>query len=111
MIKTKEDLNRARKECVAELGILPAKVEEYKKKVFTEEGVTPCYLRCIFTRLGLFDDKMGFITESYMAQLGKGETARAGVTGCFDNSGTDTCLWAYRGFTCFTKRELLPEGY
>lgn len=110
-MKTREDLNTARKECIAELNVPMATVGEYQKRIFTAEGVTPCYLRCVFMRLGLFEDKGGFITDDYLIQLGKGEGFRAGVTGCYDNSGTDTCMWAFKGFTCFNKGGFLPEGY
>jgi len=110
VLKTTDDLNIARKECVLELKVPTTTVEEYKKRIFTPEGVTPCYLRCIFNRLGLFDDKDGFIVDYYMKQLGR-EDVRGGVVGCFDNAGTDTCMWAYRGFTCFLKNGFLPEGY
>lgn len=110
-MKTREDLNTARKECIAELSVPSTTVAEYQKRVFSSEGVTPCYIRCIFTRLGLFDDTKGFITDNYLTQLAKGDSVRGGVTGCYDNSGTDTCLWAYRAFTCFTKSGFLPEGY
>lgn len=110
-MKTREDLTAARKECIAELGVPMTTVGEYQKRVFTAEGVTPCYIRCVFTRLGLFDDKVGFVTDNYIMQLGRGDGVRDGIVGCFDNSGTDTCMWAYRGFMCFNKGGFLPEGY
>lgn len=111
VLKTKDDLMKMRKECIAELKIPETLVAEYQKRVFTPEGVTPCYIRCVFSRLGLFDDSTGFLTDHYLTQLNKGETVRAGVTGCYDNSGTDKCLWAYRGFICLSKNGYLPEGY
>lgn len=111
VLKSRDDLNTARKECIAELKIPATTVAEYQKRIFTAEGVTPCYIRCVFYRLGLFDDTTGFITDSYLKQVGRGDTIRGGVTGCFDNTGTDTCLWAFRGFTCFSKEGFLPEGY
>jgi hypothetical protein len=65
----------------------------------------------VFSKLGLFFTATGFNTDYYLAQLGKGETFKAGIEGCYDNSGTDTCLWAYKAFTCFGKNDFLPEGY
>ncbi|CRK95617.1 CLUMA_CG009075, isoform A [Clunio marinus] len=111
VLKTLDDLQTARKECILENKVPQELVAEYQKRIFKEEGVTPCYIRCIFTRLGLFDEKTGFITENYLKQLGRGDTVKDGVVGCYDNTGTDTCLWAYRAFTCFTKQGFLPEGY
>lgn len=108
--KSREDLERARKECIAELSVPMPTVAEYHKRIFSPEGVTPCYIRCVFHRLGLFEDKGGFITDNYMLQLGR-EDVRGSVTGCYDYSGTDTCMWAFRGFTCFNKGGFLPEGY
>lgn len=110
-MKNKEDLARARKECIVELGIPATLVAEYQKRVFNPEGVTPCYLRCVFKRLGLFGEGKGFFVEDYLTQVGRGDTIKAGVTGCIDNTGTDECLWAYRGFMCFFKGGFLPEGY
>lgn len=110
VIKTPEDLGRARKECVAELGIPASTVAEYKNKVFKPEGVTPCYIRCVFTRLGLFDEKSGFNLDYYVRQLGR-DGAADEVRGCFDHTGDDSCFWAFRGFTCFGKKGLLPAGY
>lgn len=111
VIKTGEDLNKARKECVLELGVPATTVAEFKKGIFTQEGVTPCYIQCVFSRLGLFDTTSGFITDNYLKQLGKGDSFKEGVVGCFDNSGSDTCIWAYKAFTCFKKGGFLPEGY
>jgi hypothetical protein len=101
----------ARKECITELGIGTDLVAEYQKKVFKPEGVTPCYIRCVFTKLGVFDVTTGFNIDYYLTQLGKGDGMREGVMGCFDNSGTDTCMWAFKAFVCFGKHGLLPEGY
>lgn len=110
-MKNKEDLDRARKECIQELKVPGGLVDEYRKKIYKFEGVTPCYIKCVFSRLGLFDDAIGFQTNYYLAQIGKGEGVRDGVTGCFDNSGTDTCAWAYKGFVCFFKNGFLPDGF
>jgi hypothetical protein len=111
VLKTPEDLGVARRECVAELGIPATTVEEYRNKVFKPEGPTPCYIRCVFRRLGLFDDKSGFIIDNYVRQLGRGDGVVDEVRGCFDHTGEDTCFWAFRGFTCFLRKGLLPEGY
>jgi hypothetical protein len=105
-----DDLALARRECVAELGIPTDIVQEYKNKVFKPEGKTPCYIRCVFTRLGIFDEKSGFNLDYYVKQLGR-DGAAGDVRGCFDNTGDDTCNWAFRGFQCFGRKGLLPEGY
>lgn len=112
ILKGKEDLELARRECIAEFGIGSELVAEYRNKIFKIEPPTPCYLRCVFSRLGLFDRETGFIIENYILQLGRGAGVTDAVRGCFDYTGTtDTCLWAYRGYMCFREKGLLPEGY
>jgi PBP/GOBP family len=111
IVKTRDDLTNARKQCIAQLEIPSTLVAEYQKRIFTADGATPCYIQCVFSQLGIFSTATGFNTDYYLAQLGKGDTFKAGVVGCYDNSGTDTCMWAYRAFTCFNKGGFLPEGY
>ena len=59
VVQTGEDLGKYREECVKELEITEDKVAEYKNWQFTAEGKTPCYIRCIFTKMHIFDDEHG----------------------------------------------------
>lgn len=118
VLKTREDLDRARKECIVELGIPMTLVGDYQKRIFTPEGVTPCYISCVFKRLELFKEEDGFDTIGYLKQLGKGDGVRDGeagvrdgVIGCYDKIATDSCMRAFNTYMCFSKGGFLPEGY
>ena len=65
VVQTGEDLGKYREECVAELDIPAESVVEYKKWQFTPEGKTPCYIRCIFTKMMIFDDEHGPLVIKY----------------------------------------------
>lgn len=62
-IKTSEDLQKYRGECASELEIPAETVEEYKKWNFKPEGKTPCYIRCVFTKMEIFNDEVGPIVS------------------------------------------------
>ncbi|CAO1421981.1 unnamed protein product [Diamesa hyperborea] len=107
-IKTSEDLQKYRGECVQELEIPAETVEEYKKWNFKPEGKTPCYIRCIFTKMEIFNDEVGPIVDNLVLQLGQGRTddIKDDIEKCIDNSGDDKCMWAFKGFGCFKKSNL-----
>jgi hypothetical protein len=63
VVKKQEDLQKFRGECVKELNITAEEIEEYKKWNFTESGNTPCYLKCVFIKMELFDDEKEFLVR------------------------------------------------
>lgn len=57
-IKTSEDLANYRTECIASLHLPETKAEDFKKWKF--ETADACYIKCVFNKMGLFDDVQGF---------------------------------------------------
>lgn len=115
MVKTRENLLQYRQECVAELSVPDAQVEQYKKWQFPNDALTQCYLKCVFIKFGLFDTKAGFNAELIHQQLigsnveaTHDEVVHAKIASCIDNNeqGSNACEWAYRGATCFIKNNL-----
>nr|AWY62810.1 odorant binding protein [Liriomyza trifolii] len=116
VVKSYEDLLQYRKECVADLKVPEANIELYKKLEFPNDQITQCYLKCIFTKFGLFDTKTGFDVESVHKQLvgNQAEAAdhdnevHAKIQACVDNNeqGSNACEWAYRGVTCILKNNV-----
>lgn len=110
-IQTVENLNTYRPECATSLQIPEDKVNEYKKWNFSNDEKTQCYIKCIFGKMGLFDEKEGFNVERLVKQLGQGKNEtviRPEVIKCADKNTqkTNTCAWAFRGFDCFKKAHL-----
>ncbi len=64
VVKKQADLEKIRGECVKLHKITPEQVEQYKKWNFTEVGHTPCYIKCVFNKMDLFDDEKGFLVSS-----------------------------------------------
>lgn len=86
-------------------------MNEYKKWNFSNDEKTQCYIKCIFGKMGLFDEKDGFDIERLVKQLGQGKNEtviRPEIVKCADKNQqkTDACQWAYRGFDCFKKAHL-----
>lgn len=110
-IQTAENIAAYRPVCATSLNIPEDKVNEYKKFNFPNDEKTQCYIKCIFEKMGLFDEKEGFNVEHLVKQLGQGknETAiRPEIVKCADKNTqkTNACQWAYRGFDCFKKANL-----
>ncbi|XP_055323677.1 general odorant-binding protein 99a-like [Sitodiplosis mosellana] len=110
-IQTAENLNAYRPECANSLSIPEDKVNEYKKWNFPNDEKTQCYIKCIFGKMGLFNEKDGFNVEHLVKQLGQGKNEtiiRPEVVKCADKNPqkTNACQWAYRGFDCFKKAHL-----
>lgn len=111
VLKGGDDLTAARRECIAEFGISGDLLADYRNKIFKPEAPTPCYIRCVFERLGLFEREKGFNVEYYLRQLGREGDLSGAIKGAFDYSGTDTCFWAYRTYINFREKGLLPADY
>uniref|UniRef100_A0A1I8PTN3 Odorant binding protein n=1 Tax=Stomoxys calcitrans TaxID=35570 RepID=A0A1I8PTN3_STOCA len=115
VVKTRENLLQFRNECVAELEVPENLVEQYKKWQYPEDPLTKCYLKCVFTKFGLFDAENGFNVKNIHQQL-VGVNAEADhddeihgkIESCVDKNEqkSDACEWAYRGATCFIKNNL-----
>lgn len=109
-MKTAEDLGSARKTCIGKFKVSGDRVAEYKKRVFREtDPETPSYVHCVFEVLGLWRDG-GFVTEDYLVQSGRAGD-REKVIGCYDTTGAEPQIRAFRTFLCFLEKGLLPEGY
>jgi hypothetical protein len=51
--------------CVKDLDIPEERVAEFKSWKFDEDyEKTECYIKCIFTKMGLFSDETGFNVRS-----------------------------------------------
>lgn len=62
-VKTMEDLLKYRAHCVKEVNVTAEEVEQFKKWNFTEEGTAPCYLKCVFIQMELYDKEKGFMVS------------------------------------------------
>ncbi|XP_058825089.1 general odorant-binding protein 99a-like [Topomyia yanbarensis] len=109
-VQTGEDLLRYRGECVSSLSISDDYVSKFKKWEFPEDETTMCYIKCIFTKMQLFDETDGPIVDNLVQQLAHGRDAdevRAEIMKCVDkNIDNNACHWVYRGFKCFQKNNL-----
>lgn len=86
-------------------------VTEYKKWNFPDDEKTRIYIKCIFTKMGLFEDVKGFNVEHLVEQLGQGRDkaeTRTEVEKCADKNeaGDDKAVWAFRGLKCFKAAHL-----
>lgn len=100
-----------RPECASSLSISEDAVNEYKKWNFPDDEKTRCYIRCIFNKMGLFDDASGFNIDHLVKQLGQNRDeaeTRTEVVKCADKNPNkdDNCVWAFRGFKCFKEAHL-----
>lgn len=111
MVKTNADLLRYRDECVSKLSIPADLVEKYKQWNFPDDEKTPCYLKCILEKFGLYDEEKGFDVHKIHHQLDGDKVDHSDAThGAIENcakeaaaAGDDACVRAYRGFSCFLK--------
>ncbi|XP_058443199.1 general odorant-binding protein 99a-like [Malaya genurostris] len=110
VVQTGEDLLRYRGECVSSLSVPDDHVTKFKKWEFPEDDTTKCYIKCIFTKMQLFDETDGPIVENLVKQLAHGRDEaeiRAEILKCVDkNTDNNACSWAFRGFQCFQKNNL-----
>lgn len=110
-IQTQENLVSYRPECASSLSIPDNVVNEYKKWNFPDDEKTRCYIRCIFEKMGLFEEATGFNVDRLVKQLGQGRNEtqiRPEVEKCADKNPAkdNACVWAYRGFNCFKAAHL-----
>ena len=88
--------------------IAPETVEEFKKWTFTNEK-SACYIHCIFDSMDLYEGDH-FLVDNLAIQLshgqGNGDELKEGINGCIDNTITDNCEKAFKGFTCFKENHL-----
>ena len=54
------DLVKYRGECIETLKITDEAVNDYKKNNYPDEEHVRCYLRCVLTKMNLFNDETGF---------------------------------------------------
>ncbi|ALC46192.1 Obp99a [Drosophila busckii] len=113
VLKTGADLLNYRQECVKELSVPTELVEQYKKWEYPNDEKTQCYLKCVFTRFGLFDNQSGFNVENIHTQLARGvpdhsDGVHGKIEACVDKNeqGSNACEWAYRGASCLLKNHL-----
>lgn len=105
---TGADLVKFRDECVTQLEIAPETVEEFKKWTFTNDK-SACYIHCIFDKMDLYEGDH-FLIDNLAVQLshgqGNGDDLKPGITSCVDDTITDNCQKAFKGFACFKENNL-----
>lgn len=112
-VRTTDDLQVFRQECGKELNLTAERLEKFKKWEFADDEDTKCYIRCVFKKFPIFDDKTGPMVENLVKQLSHGndkteEEIRTEVKKCVDAKKEDEneCSWAFRGFACFKTANL-----
>ncbi|KAH8359599.1 hypothetical protein KR093_007788, partial [Drosophila rubida] len=113
VVKTKDNMLSYREECVKELSVPADLVEQYQKWQYPNDAKTQCYLKCVFTKWGLFDTESGFNVENIHTQLVRGaadhdDKLHGEIAACADKNeqGSNACEWAWRGATCLLKNHL-----
>ncbi|EDW39099.1 GL13898 [Drosophila persimilis] len=113
VLKNRDNMLAYRDECVKELGVPADLVEQYTKWQYPNDAKTQCYIKCVFTKWGLFDVQTGFSVENIHQQLELGhadhnEAMHSSIAACVDKNeqGSNACEWAYRGATCLLKEHL-----
>lgn len=91
-------------------------IPEIEKWNFPDNELNHNYLKCIMTKMGLFDEVKGFIAEHMIEQMGQGldradTIKKVEMCAVKREAGEDVARWAYRGTICgktnhlvFTKR-------
>lgn len=109
-IQTHEDLIKYRAECVQSQGITEEQVTKYKAWTFPDDEKTHKYIKCVFGKMGLFNEATGFNVEHLVQQLGQGRDAtetRTEVTKCATESKDPKAVnAAWKGLTCFRAAHL-----
>ncbi|EDW81155.1 Odorant-binding protein 99a [Drosophila willistoni] len=110
VVKNRDNMLAYRGECVKELSIPADLVQKYEKWQYPNDAQTHCYIKCVFSKWGLFDVQSGFIVENIHQQLAGGhanhdEELHSKIAQCLDKNeqGSNACEWAYRGATCLLK--------
>nr|ABW78178.1 odorant-binding protein 99a [Drosophila melanogaster]ABW78228.1 odorant-binding protein 99a [Drosophila melanogaster]ABW78240.1 odorant-binding protein 99a [Drosophila melanogaster]ABW78243.1 odorant-binding protein 99a [Drosophila melanogaster]ABW78244.1 odorant-binding protein 99a [Drosophila melanogaster] len=113
VVKNRHDMLAYRDECVKELAVPVDLVEKYQRWEYPNDAKTQCYIKCVFTKWGLFDVQSGFNVENIHQQLvgnhaDHNEAFHASLAACVDKNeqGSNACEWAYRGATCLLKENL-----
>ncbi|XP_030564089.1 general odorant-binding protein 99a [Drosophila novamexicana] len=113
VLKNKDNMLSYRAECVKELDVPTELVEQYQKWVYPNDSKTQCYLKCVFTKFGLFDVQSGFNVENIHTQLSRGDAnhddeLHGKIAACLDKNeqGSNACEWAWRGADCLLKNHL-----
>jgi len=113
VVKNRENMLSYREECVKDLGIPADLVEQYQKWQYPNDPKTQCYLKCVFTKFGLFDVDTGFVVENVHTQLMRGaadhdDALHGQIEACMDKNeqGSNACEWAWRGANCLLKNHL-----
>ncbi|EDW98280.1 general odorant-binding protein 99a isoform X1 [Drosophila yakuba] len=113
VVKNRNDMLEYRDKCVKELAVPVDLVEKYQKWEYPNDEKTQCYIKCVFTKWGLFDVASGFNVENIHQQLvgnhaDHNEAFHASLAACVDKNeqGSPECEWAYRGATCLLKENL-----
>lgn len=104
-------LKAARLECEATLHLSEDDVKKHGTGVSND--ATKCLPKCIFSKLGIFDETIGFHVDRTVetfdhALNGKLESIREKVIKCADKNlqSADACEWAQNGFKCFIEEHL-----
>ncbi|EDV30552.1 Odorant-binding protein 99a [Drosophila ananassae] len=113
VVKNRHDMLSYREECVKELAVPADLVEKFTKWEYPNDPKTQCYLKCVFTKWGLFDVENGFNVENVHQQLvgthaDHDSVAHEKLAQCIDKNeqGSNACEWAYRGATCLLTNNL-----
>lgn len=104
-------MKAARTECQASLQLIEDDVKQHGSGHSSDK--TECLPKCIFGKLGIFDETNGFNVDRSVevfdhALNGRLETIREKVGKCADKSlqSANACEWAQHGFECFIKEGL-----
>lgn len=111
-IQTQEHFQKYRSDCGQLIKITEDHVVQYKTDNFPNDDKTHCYVKCMLTKLGLFNVRNGLNVERIIMQLGnerRGINLKSKVKECSHKNPpkTNSCEWAYRGFICIRRAELL----
>ncbi|KAH8271316.1 hypothetical protein KR018_006389 [Drosophila ironensis] len=107
-------------ECGEKVHATPEQLKRFKNFDFSNDALSPCFIACIFEKLGLFHSEHGFDVHKVHMQL-------AGANGHVDHSDEthqkiadcanghkegDSCAQAYHASMCFKNANLrlLPHS-
>ncbi|XP_055325839.1 general odorant-binding protein 99a-like [Sitodiplosis mosellana] len=115
-LKWQETLGTARRECQTTLHVSEDAVREHGLGNRTNSEATQCFAKCIFTKLGMFNETNGFNEDSSIDRFRVAMVAKEGnipsireiVVKCASKKikTENACGWANRGFECFRKEGL-----
>lgn len=101
-------------ECGAENHVSAEHITKYKNQEYSQEEEAFCHVRCVSKKVGVFDDEHGLLMDHMVKQVaaanGKTEDeVRPIIEECktaVDEFKSNTCMWAFKGFTCLKKHKL-----